>query len=399
MDNGIPVHAFNIGVHEVMMIKFVFRAGKWFNSQPLLPSFTCRMLREGTSNYTTQEIANEVEFYGATLKTKCSNYFSYVTLYSLTRHLPAILPLIKDILINSNFPEKELQTILQNSRQNLLVSKEKVGFLADERFNNLYFGENHPYGKTTSLKDYDEINREELQAFYKANYKSNNCQIYLAGKLPKDIITQLNQLFGGDDWSGDIPKVPKYTLPTFQHLREYTNKPKAVQAAVRFAIPLFNKTHTDFPQMFILNTILGGYFGSRLVANLRENKGYTYGIYSTIVSYLQYGFFYVSTEVKAEVWEETLDEIIKEINRLKEDVVEREELLVVRNYLLGSLLSNVDGAFNLISSFQGVNAYGMTLDFYHQLVQAIKTTSNEQLQTMAKTYLNTDQSLQVIIGA
>ncbi len=401
LKNDIPMIAFEAPEQSVMYINVVFKAGKWHQEEPLVATFTNRLLREGTANYTGKDIANEIEFYGSTLKTQSRGYYSQVTLYCLSHYLPEMLPILKDILQNAAFPQKELTTVLNNSKQRLLVSREKNNVLAEEKFGELFFGAEHPYGYVVQESHYDQITPEKLHTFYKKHYHPGNCTIYLAGKIPDNALDLFNQHLGADDWQIQEGTTERSTIPlafTTSKETHYISKPDSVQASIRIGVPLFNKTHPDFAAFYVLNAILGGYFGSRLVKNIREDKGYTYGIYSTIVSMLRYGYFYIGTDVKADEWENVLKEIFFEINRLKKDLVSQEELTIVRNYLLGNLLTNLDGAFNCASTLQGAYAYNMDANFFHQLADTIKSVSPEELRAIAIRYFDTDKMLKVVVG-
>ncbi len=401
LNNGIPIIAFEAPEQSVMYINLVFNAGKWHQDEPLIASFTSRLLREGTQNYSRQEIAEAIEFYGSNLRTQSRGYYAQVTLSCLSRYLPQMLPILKEILQAATFPQKELNTILNNSKQKLLVSREKNSVLAEEKFGELFFGGEHPYGYVVQESHYDQVNPEKLAAFYKKHYHPGNCTIYMAGKLPENSIDLLNEYIGGNDWKIQGKTLDRPYLPLACKATEkvhYISKPGSVQAAIRIGMPLFNKTHKDFPAFFVLNTILGGYFGARLVKNLRMEKGLTYGIYSTITSLLRYGYFYIGTEVNGDQWETAIKEIIFEINRLKKDLVSQDELQLVRNYLLGNLLSSLDGAFNLASTLQGAYAYNMDANFFHQLTETIKSVSPEELQALAIKYFDTDKMLKIVVG-
>lgn len=399
LDNNIPVYLLDVGHQEVVQVRWVFKAGKWYEPQKLVAHATISMLKEGTSNHTTQEISKKIEYYGATFRTKSGNDYSQLELFTLSKHLPKVLHIIKDVLENSVFPEKELRALIRNSKQNLLIRKEKVEYVADETFGNLLFGNKHPYGRPVHDVDYDRLNTNILKDFYQDYYTSGNCAIYISGKLDQNSLSLINKHFGQYQWGN--PK--KITTPSHQIVSQDTQKvfiPKndSLQAAIRIGCPLFNKRHPAYQDVFILNTILGGYFGARLMTNLREDKGYTYGIYSTMISMIQSGYFLISAEVKNDVWQDALKEIFSEIKRLKEIPIEVEELYTAKNYLLGTLLSSIDGAFNLASTLQGLYIYDLDISFYHQFVTKIEAMTPDRLQSIAQTYLKEENFLQVIVG-
>lgn len=399
LQNGVPVYYFPTESPEVVMIKLLFKAGRWQEPKRLVAALTARMLREGTAQYTAQQLANKVEYYGATLKTRSSKEMTSVTLHSLTKHLPHLLPILQDVLTQTTFPQHELDTILRNSQQKLLISQSKIEYIADKALMSHLFGATHPYGYFSTAEDYAQIQTQDLKEFYQQYYTADNCSLYIAGKLFEQDEALIKKILENDNWSLHAKHTPK-THPPHAYTPEsiYISKPDALQAAIRIARPIANKTHPDYHGLFVLNAILGGYFGARLMSNLREDKNYTYGIYSAIYSMLHGGYWLISTEVGTDVQEAAVKEIFLEIRRLREELVSVEEMNMVRNYLLGSILSNIDGAFNLAATLQAVYAYDLDHHFLYQLLDTIKHISPQQIRALAQQYLDPADLTTVIVG-
>jgi len=400
LPNGLPVCLFNMGDQDVVMLKLLFPAGTWQESSRQVAAFTARLLREGTVSYPGQTLMNRIEYCGATLQTKAKNNHAEIVVYSLTKHLPQLLPLLYSILTESEFLTKELNTIVQNAKQHLRIQQEKTDYLAHERFREGLFGEQHPYGYRSTSDDYDRLTRDELYAFYQRHYSAENCVLYLAGKLSDQDLQLIAQYLGGDNWLNQhrIGDIAHNTVP-FVPQAVTLHKPGAVQAAICIGCPMFNKTHPDYQAMMVLNTILGGFFGSRLMNNIREEKGYTYGIYSTLHSYMDGGDFAIITDVNGDVWEDAVREIYREMELLQNELVPAHELELVRNYLNGTILSQLSGTFNLAATLQGILVYGLDIDFYHRFVETINTVSPQQLRDLAQRYLSPANMLQVVARA
>ena len=181
-------------------------------------------------------------------------------------------------------------------------------------------------------------------------------------------------------------------------MEHYIEKGDALQSAIRLGKVAINRSHADFPGMQVLNTILGGYFGSRLMANIREDKGYTYGIGSALVSMKNAGYFFIASEVGADVCGSALDEIYKEINILKQDAVSTEELSLVRNYMLGSMLGSLENAMSHADKFKNIYFSGLGYDYYQNYIRTVKTINPEDLLGLASKYFNTDAFETVIVG-
>jgi zinc protease len=178
----------------------------------------------------------------------------------------------------------------------------------------------------------------------------------------------------------------------------YIEKPDALQSAIRMGTPLFNRTHPDFPAIQVLNTVLGGYFGSRLMTNIREDKGYTYGIGSGIASLKQTGSIFIATEVGADVCRAAITEIEKEVNLLKTDLIPEGELSLVRNYMLGSLLGSLENVMSHADKFKNIYFAGLGYDYYDYYTDTIKTISADKLKELANQYFDFDNFYKVIAG-
>jgi len=399
LDNGIPVYLINAGTEEVARIELLFNAGDWYANKSLIASTTNSMLNEGTRKHSGTQLAEKIDYYGAFLETEAQQDFSFVSLYSLNKHLGNVLPYLKEVILDSVFPEKEFNILIQNKKQKWMLSNEKVGDLCRKHFNRLLFGNNHPYSLIADEEDFDNLRREELIAFYNNQYKSNLCQIIVAGKVDESIVALLNKQFGGNDWGGSNTNIVKdYSINPLQEMKNYMPMEGAIQSAIRIGKRMFTKTHPDYLSMTILNTVLGGYFGSRLMTNIREDKGYTYGIGSGIASLLHDGMFYIGTEVGANVCNNALEEIYKEINILRTDLIPNEELDLVKNYLMGSYLKSLDGPFALADKYIGIKVYGLDYDYYDKYLDTLKNITSEQMLQLAKEYLDTDSLYELVVG-
>lgn len=395
--NGIPVYTFNAGKQELVRIEFIFNNVNWNQTKPLQAVAVNSLINNGTNTLSAKEIAEQVDYYGAFLQTEYGADQIVITLYSLNKYLAAVLPILKAILNESIFPQQELEIFIQNQKQKLQVNLQKNDFLARKTFANTLFGKT-AYGTDILLEDYDAIKRDDLLAYYQAAFKAENCTIIAAGKFEDQEFALLDQFFG-KKWVNNEPS----TLNQFSFLESVgeiisINKPNTVQSAIRMGKIAINRTNVDFPSLQVLNTVLGGYFGSRLMANIREDKGYTYGIGSGIASLKDAGYFFIATEVGADVCNLALKEIFKEIELLKEELVGEEELNLVRNYMLGSMLGSLENIMSHADKFKNIHFSGLGYDYYANYIATVKSISAEKIQQMAKKYLSTSDFVQVVVG-
>jgi len=396
--NGCNVFCFNSGDQELVRIEWIFNNLRFDPAKPLLNMAVNTMLTDGTSQLSAAEIADKIDFYGAFLQVDYGFDQSLVTLYSLTKHLPYTLPVVKDILTDSIFPQKELDTFMRNQQQKLQVALQKNDVVARRMFNTALYGDTI-YGFSTEVEDYKTLHREDMLVHFKQMYQPSNCILIIAGKVEQQTLDLLTENFGSD-WANTKESIDT-TQPEIIHSTEhfyFKEKQDALQSAIRMGLPMFNRTHPDFSAMQVLNTVLGGYFGSRLMTNIREDKGYTYGIGSGISSLKHTGALFIATEVGADVCKAAVSEIEKEITLLKTELIADEELSLVRNYMLGSLLGSLENVFSHADKFKNLYFSGLDYDYYEQYTQTVKTITAEELLNLANKYLNLDQFYKVIVG-
>ncbi|MFT4203032.1 MAG: pitrilysin family protein [Chitinophagaceae bacterium] len=392
LDNQVPVYAVHTPTGDVAMVEFVFYAGNWFEKQNMLAATTNFLIKNGTKTKSAFDITEGFEFEGAHLSRSCYNETATVTLHCLSRHLPILLPLVAELFTESIFPEEELSIYKQNRKQQLSVNLLKGDFVADRLLDEYLYGFDHPYGKYSRAEDIDAMEKSALLAFYQQYYTNGDCIIFTAGCLPSNIDELLNKNFGHLPFriqSKDHLQGLSYPeIHATQKQYEIINDPKGVQAAVRIARPFPNKHHPDFQKVQVLNTIFGGYFGSRLMSNIREEKGYTYGISSYIQNHVHDSAWLVSTEAKREAGPLVIEEVWKEANILKEELVTMEELDLVKNYMIGSILSSLDGAFSIVGRWKSYILNGFTGDKFYQNIDTIKSIQPSEIREMANKYLN-----------
>ena len=175
------------------------------------------------------------------------------------------------------------------------------------------------------------------------------------------------------------------------------NDPNGVQGAIRLAREFPNRHHPDFQKVMVLNNIFGGYFGSRLMSNIREDKGYTYGIHSYLQDHIQQSAWVVSTEVGKDVCEAAIAEVYKEMKKLQDHPVAEVEMQLVRNYMMGSILGDLDGAFHIIARWKNYILNGLDEKYFYSAINTIRTVSSEELQQLAQKYLNPDEFYELVV--
>ena len=396
LSNGMKILGFNIGSQEVIQLEFNFHSGSKYQENSLTARYVSKMIGEASSNYAPGEIMGKIDYFGAFLQSDSDRDMSHVTLFTIQKQLNHILPVFAEALLNPTFPERELNIHLKNGKQNFKVENEKVGYRCRQLFTELLF-KNHAYGKFADETAYDELSASMLVDYYKKMYSASNGLIVVAGKFDDSLYSQLEKEFGVIPIGKNIRNSQK--MISSKSEKVYEEKPGAIQSGIRIGRVLNVKYGSnEFFKLQIINTILGGYFGSRLMSNIREDKGYTYGIGSAIVSMEDAIFFFISAEVGADVTNETLQEVYFELNRLCDEMVPKEELLMVKNYMLGSMLKSSDGPFSMADKYKTVYLKGEDLSFYDRYISMINNVTSEELLIVAKKYFNPEEMLEVVVG-
>ncbi len=399
LDNGLQLFLLNIGTQDLVKIELVFEAGIAFQNQKLVSSFTNKMLAEGTRSYSAYEIAKIFDSYGAYYSANTDKDFASISLYCLTKHLDQVLPVLTEITSEPTFLEDELHTLTNKSKQEFIVNLQKVRSVAQINFPSLIFGPNHPYGQKADIDDFDLVTQADIQSFYKNNYLKSDSKIFVSGKMDKKVIDKLTQSFSQltieTSSSNSESDFSNQLISEFTHHVEIKD---AVQSAIWVGKKLFNKLDPDFIGMQVLNTVLGGYFGSRLMANIREDKGYTYGIGSSIVSHKNDGYFAIQTEVGEKYVEATLKEIYKEISILQRKKIGATELELIKNYISGQLIRGLDGPFAVHDKLKAAVMHGSDLSYYQHFINEVLSVSATTLQDLANKHLQKGSLTELIVG-
>jgi len=382
---SLPLYWMKKVPNATSRIDFYFDAGTTVGSN-VISALTSGLLFSGTKNKTSTQIHNELDSLGAYFDVGLGFETAIVTFYALNEQLPAVVKLFVEMMENATFPSTEVEELINDRKQKLQINLEKVSFLAQRKFQGLIFDGTH-YNRTINLEDYNSVSREEIVSYFEKNYKKGLKKVFLVGDFKEEVVSSIANSISS--WAVEKQET---TPLNFQNKAEtvHVEKANAVQTAIRVGKTLFNKTHPDYFGFMILNTILGDFFGSRLMKNIREDKGYTYGIGSYLSEIKDSGYFVIGTEVGTEVKEATLTEIRKEIEKLQQELVSEEELNLVRNYLLGQTLKSADGPYALMELFLSVENQDLDLDFFNDFIHKIKSIQAEELRELARKHLDWD---------
>ena len=398
LSNGIEVVVMSDPSQEVFKLDIVFQSGSWYQTQPLVASTMLNMLNEGTSAHDAEALAEVFDYYGAYVDYNNGMHKSELNMISLNKYAGETIPTLSEMIQDSIFPEKELEIFLRNKQQEFLVNREKTSYLARKEFNRALFGASHPYANIVEEQDFDHIKRELLVAFYQQHIHAGNCRIMLSGNVSSHILSETEKAFSSLKRPSQIIVEPTHTIISDKPGSYRVTKKDAVQSSIRIGKAGVPLTHKDYPGFQLLNTVLGGYFGSRLMSNIREEKGYTYGINSFNVSLPSSSFWAIATDVNGNQAEATIQESLNEIRRIQNELIPEDELQLVKNYLHGDLLRELDGVFSQSDALKHKLNYGMDNQFYISMIQQINRCTAPELRELANQYLNIDELYIVVAG-
>ncbi len=393
---GVSVYTLPAPEYGVARVSFVFRAGSSWQQVPFCASATVNNLAEGSRNMTSLQIAERLDYYGSYFDVSIDRDWSVVTFVCLSKYFDRTLEIAREILLDPQFPEEELAVYCAKSRQALLVNRTKVDFMARELFARSIYGADHPYGTSSDAALYDTLRREEVAAFFRDHYTADNCFVVASGDVSAARIRTL-EAFLGEMATGGVTERGPFPEPAATAHAERSVE-GAVQSALRVGRTLFPRSHADYVGMQVVATVLGGYFGSRLVQNLREERGYTYGAYAAMVNFDRSGYFAAATEVGAPVTDDALEQMMYEIGRLREELVPEAELGMVRNIMAGEVMRILDGPFGIadvtIENIQNGFDNSYTAGFMEQ----VRAVTPERIRTLARRYLVPEELTTVVVG-
>lgn len=361
----------------------------------LTPSFTLQMLTEGTNKLSESQLSEFFDFHASEVHPILTYSHEGMSLVTTKKHLFEVLPTFITLFDQANFPLDSLEKRKSQRKLGLKMEREKSASRASQLFRKALFGENHPYGIEITEAFVDEVGQSDLMAYYHTSLFSET-EFFLCGNLDESELEKIAGLLN------EIPfKVANHPsiLPQVQLTpRIHEERPLAFQSSIRIGSWSIPKTHPDFQALSVFNTILGGYFGSRLIKNIREEKGHTYGINSSLAEIGDSAYWVIGADVQKAFQEEVMAEVYKEISQLANEPIPAQELEVVRNYLIGQMLGKFSSSFDLMDRFRAVHHSGLDLDFYTEKLAFLRKFTAEDILQIGKKYFSNPPFVEVVVG-
>lgn len=401
MENGLRLLVIEYHALPIISLRLVIRSGSLYDGNlPGLASMTGDLLSKGTESRTAPQIAEEIDFVGGQLATGSDWDANFVTVNVLRKHLETGLHLMEDVTLHPTFPQEEIDRLRDQQIAALLQKKDDPGFLTDRAFTGVLYG-SHPYARQTigTKESLMAIVRDDIVRFHSTTFIPNNAILAVVGDIsPEEAVEKVTTMFG--QW----PKKDLFPtqFPEISPLRTkqivIVDKPGAVQSAIRVGHVGIARKSNDYINVYVLNTLFGGYFQSRINKNLREVHGYTYGANSTFDARQYEGPFTVSADVRNEVTVPALAEILKEMQRVRSERVADSELSMVKSFIIGSFPLQIETPSQIASRVITIELYGLKKTFYSTFNENVAAITAADLQNTAGKYIHPDAVAVIIAG-
>ena len=402
--NNVKLHCFEDKDSEIIRLEFLFTNAGSVNQEKFFSSAaSANLITEGCGELSAIEVADKLDFYAAYVERVSERDSTSLVFYFLKKYQQNLLPLIEKIIKQANYNEKEFEIYISKQKQNFEINAQKTSMIAYKEFYRTIFPKNHPLSKFGEREDFDKLSPSDVKSFYEDFYTSSQSEIILSGNYDKAFVRELERFFGTETWGGEKEnfELKDYSIDTNclnKGLEKTINKKGAAQASVRVGCVSLEHNHKDFLPFSVVVCLLGGYFGSRLMMNIREDKGYTYGISANLSSYRYASVFSIASDVKADKAQATIDEIEKEITILQNDLVSLSELSQVKNYLIGECIRNLDGAFDKSDKYSFLMKINHKYDYYKNFIDTVKSISPNEIRDLSQKYLDLNLISKIKVG-
>jgi predicted Zn-dependent peptidase len=397
LDNGMQLVELNTGTQDIIKVELVLRSGRIHESRIGASKAAILLLQEGSEDKDANALAYEYDYYGASVKVRSGMEFSSITLVCLTKFFHKLWPTWLQMVLKPSYKPEEIEKFKSIHSQKLKNQLSKNEVISYRLISEVIFGSKHPYGYNTEPEHITDLKRSDILDYHENELTFDNAVIVISGRyddaIRNELIGSLSALTKSSNQS-----TPIFDITEAEGQTIYRKTDNELQASIKMGCRLFPRTHPDYTAFSFVNTILGGYFGSRLMNNIREDKGYTYGIFSMPDCLNHDGFFYISTDVGSTLIQPTIDEVLKEIDILKEKPVDKEELDMVKNYLLGQSLNLIDGPFATGQLIKSLLIKNMTIESFDTHIEKIRNITSDDVQSIAQKYLDINRFTNVIVG-
>lgn len=397
LDNGIPLTILDNGSQEVNRISLIWDGGICETTHPSIASLTANLMREGTNLHSGAEIAEAFEYNGAWIKSSIHSHHSSIVIHSLNSRTENVLPILAETIVSPNFPEQATSVLREKMARTAELDLEKVDFHSSLSNRKLLFGEMHPLANCDTASEIRNISRQDIFDFHNKVYCTDTCGIYIAGRITPQIEDLINNHFG----QSIKPNGCKLNIKPFSPSvtkEQIIDRPGSLQSSLRLSIPTIDRLHPDYADLRIAVMALGGYFGSRLMANIREDKGYTYGISASLLGYKEGGIMCIATQCDNQYVPALIEEVKKEIIRMTTSDFSNDELSILKHYAMSQLASSLDSPFTIMDYYENMRLASTPSNYFESQINAINNITSDKIARLAKKHLQLENLYISIAG-
>ncbi len=399
-DNGLDVILVPYGNIPKTMVKVVVRAGNVDEApdEIWIADLLGNLLKEGTLTLTGEELAFKAAGMGGAINVSVGANQTTVSLEVLSEFTPQAIALLGDFLINPLFPESEIERLKSDLLRELSIQQSQPGAIALEKFRKVLYGDDHSYGRIFPTEEMiQSFSIEKVRNFYEANFGAIRSDLYIIGKFDSRGAKRAAAAAFGN-WKTGVESEPTVPAPTTQRAVYLVDRPGAPQSNLMIGLPVVDPSEPDYIPLVVTNTLLGGYFSSRITANIREDKGYTYSPYSTLSVRYRDAYWVETANVTTEVTGPAIQEILKEIERLREEPPPDEELEGVQNYMSGSFVRQNSSKSGIAAQLAFLKLHGLDESYLLDYVKNVLAVSPEAISEMATKYIRPNDLTIVVVG-
>ncbi len=375
--------------HPICSLEIIFRSGSWFEKNPGVSFLTGKMILEGTNSKNGEEIALAFEYLGTHIEIQTTADDSRIRLFATQKHIDSSLALLREILFTPSFPKYEFEVIKNLKAEQIKMQLAKNTYFASSYFNQLLFGEDHPYGRYLKVNEIHERSLSEIKKFFQLEFQ-NDPKVVLCGDIDDNVIEKTALLLKIVNNNGQ--QMPHFKIrPNYDH--QTIERSDSIQASLRLGTQTIQRGHPEIHKLTVANKLLGGFFGSRLMRKLREEKGLTYGVYSSLIHAQHASYWLISTEVKKDNTEHSLEIIHEIITELAQEFPSPTEIEMLKNFLKGKFLSSLNSILDVASIYTLLFVNDINIQFLTNYLKTIDTIRPRDISEMIqKYYLSPDKS-------
>lgn len=398
LPNGMPMWVIGNGEDEVCRLTLIMGGGAMQESKAMTAYITAANVLQGNRQQTPAEIAEALDYHGAWKASQAHDFCSILSISSLNEHLEKMAELFMNCVTQPSFPADELAVTKQRLSSNCATNRQQVKTLANDAMRQLYYGPHHPLARITTPESIESITRDDVMQFHAAHYNSSNCRVIVSGKVTDRELAIVERTVGAWNCPGAVDGEEEPPIEPQAQMLQIVDKPQAVQSAIYITLRAVPRRHPDYNRLRVLMMALGGYFGSRLNQNVREQKGYTYGIHAYLAGRRADAFMGINTECATQYTWPLIDEVKKEMLRLHSKLIPDVELNIVKQHIMSDLAKTLDTPFTMAEYVNSTLLIGTYPEYFNDQVATLEQVTAPELRELAQRYLRPERMRIVIAG-